>query len=144
ATVTPQAITPTAPVEPPQPEAAPPGGQVKVALLLPLSGGSARLGRAMLQAAEMAVFDVADDKFMLLPRDTKGTAEGAAAAAQAALGDGAQLILGPLLAAEVEAVKPLAERARVNMVAFSTAEQLADAHTFLLGFLARQNVERIT
>src|SRR5262249_29371421 len=39
---------------------------------------------------------------------------------------------------------PLAQRAGVNVVAFSTAEQLADGSTFLLGFLARQNVDRIT
>ena len=119
------------------------GAQVKIALLLPLSGPNGGLGHALLDAAQMALFDVGDNDLVLLPRDTQGTADGAASAAQAVLAESPALILGPLLAPEVEAVKPLAKQANVNMVAFSTAEQLAGDGTFLLSFLARQNVERI-
>jgi branched-chain amino acid transport system substrate-binding protein len=133
----PQAITEVAP--------APPAGgdRMKVALLVPLSGPTAGLGRALLDASQMALFDVADDRFTLMPRDTQGTPEGAAKAATAALADGAQLILGPLLAGEVEAVKPIARQAHVNIVAFSTNDQLADDSTFLLSVLPRQTVQRV-
>jgi branched-chain amino acid transport system substrate-binding protein len=119
------------------------GGRVRVALLLPLSGPTAGLGRALLDASQMALFDVADERFTLLPRDTQGTPDGAARAATAALADGAQLILGPLLAGEVEAVKPIARQAHVNLVAFSTNDQLADDATFLLSVLPRQTVQRV-
>ena len=114
-----------------------------VALLLPLSGPSATLGRAMLDAAQIALFDLADEHFVLLPRDTEGTPEGAARAASATLAEGAELILGPLLAGEVEAVKPVARQAGVNMIAFSTSNQLAGDGTFLLSFPPRQSVDRI-
>ena len=43
---------------------------VKVALLLPLTGNSAQLGRSMLDAANLAVFDLADKSFELMPEDT--------------------------------------------------------------------------
>jgi branched-chain amino acid transport system substrate-binding protein len=119
------------------------GGRPRVALLLPLSGPTAGIGRALLDASQMALFDVADERFTLLPRDTQGTPEGAARAASAALADGAQLILGPLLAGEVEAVKPIARQAHVNIVAFSTSDQLADDSTFLLSVLPRQTVQRV-
>ncbi len=135
----PQAIALGAPATP-----ALPGAKVAVALLLPLSGPTAGLGRAMLDAAEMALFDVGEDNFLLLPRDTQGTAEGAARAAESVLAQGARLILGPLLAGEVAAVKPIARQANVNMIAFSTDETLAGDGTYLLGFPPRQNVERIT
>ena len=125
------------------PPATPTGDQIHVALLLPLSGPSAGIGRAMLDAAQMALFDIADEHFVLLPRDTEGTPEGAARAAAATIADGAELILGPLLAGEVEAVKPLARQAGISMVAFSTAEQLAGDGTFLLSFPPRQSVNRI-
>ena len=134
------------PATEPEPPATPPpptGDQVHVALLLPLSGPSAGLGRAMLDAAQMALFDLADEHLVLLPRDTEGTPEGAARAASATLADGAELILGPLLAGEVEAVKPLARQARISMVAFSTAGQLAGDGTFLLSFPPRQAVDRV-
>ncbi|MFO1112681.1 MAG: hypothetical protein U1E35_01975 [Rhodospirillales bacterium] len=45
---------------------------VKVALLLPLSGRLASLGKAMADAAQMALFDLADPRFQPLPLDDKG------------------------------------------------------------------------
>jgi branched-chain amino acid transport system substrate-binding protein len=131
---------------PPAPPAVPGSagetGPAKVALLVPLSGANAGLGQAMLDAAQLALFEAPDDRLTLVPRDTGGNAEGAAKAARAVIADGARLILGPLLAAEVEAVKPLARDARLNVIAFSTVTDLAGGNTFLMGFLPRQEVVR--
>jgi ABC-type branched-subunit amino acid transport system substrate-binding protein len=77
-----------------------------------------------------------------VPRDTGGNAAGAAGAARAVIGDGARLILGPLLAPEVEAVKPIAQEAHVNVIAFSTVTTLAGGNVYLMGFLPRQEVVR--
>src|SRR5207302_2191935 len=85
----------------------PAAGPVKVALLVPLSGANADLGKAMLEAAQLALFTTAGDQLTLVPRDTAGAQDGAAGAARSAIAEGAQLVLGPLLAAEVEAVKPV-------------------------------------
>jgi branched-chain amino acid transport system substrate-binding protein len=122
--------------------APPASGPVKVALLVPLSGANAELGKAMLEAAQLALFTTASEWLTLVPRDTAGTAQGAANAARSAISDGAKLILGPLLAAEVEAVKPIARDAKINVIAFSTATQLAGGNVFLMGFLPRQEVVR--
>jgi ABC-type branched-subunit amino acid transport system substrate-binding protein len=121
-----------------------PDGKKRIALLLPLSGPSAGIGRAMLDAAHMALADIADDGVELLPRDTGGTADGAARAAQDVLTQGVVMVLGPLLQAEVEAVKPLARQAGVALVAFSTQAALAGDGTFLLSFLPQQEVRRVT
>lgn len=117
-------------------------GPVKVGLLVPMSGPNAELGKAMLEAAQMALFSTGSERLTLVPRDTAGTPEGAANAARQAIGEGAKLLLGPLLAAEVEAVKPIAAEAKVNVIAFSTATQLAGGNVFLMGFLPRQEVAR--
>lgn len=117
-------------------------GPVKVGLLVPMSGPNADLGKAMLEAAQLALFTTGGDRLTLVPRDTAGTPDGAANAARQALGEGAKLLLGPLLAVEVEAVKPIARDAKVNMIAFSTATQLAGGNVFLMGFLPRQEVAR--
>jgi ABC-type branched-subunit amino acid transport system substrate-binding protein len=127
---------------PPGPTRPPPSGPTKVALLVPLTGANADLGKAMLEAAQLALFNTDSERLTLVPRDTAGTAEGAAGAAKSAIADGAQLLIGPLLAAEVEAVKPIARDAKINVIAFSTATQLAGGNVFLMGFQPRQEVVR--
>jgi ABC-type branched-subunit amino acid transport system substrate-binding protein len=113
-----------------------------VALLVPLSGANAELGHAILDAAQLALFEAPFERLILVPRDTGGNADGAAKAARAVISDGAKLILGPLLAAEVEAVKPITRDAHVNVIAFSTVTELAGGNVFLMGFLPRQEVAR--
>ncbi len=129
---------------PPAPPPAPatPAGPAKVALLVPLSGPNAGLGQAILDAAQLALFESNGNQLTLVPRDTKGTSTGAADAAHAAVGEGVALILGPLLASEVEAVRPIARDAHVNVIAFSTVTDLAGGNTFLMGFLPRPEVVR--
>lgn len=118
-------------------------GRIAVGLLVPLTGPQGDIGRAILNAAEMALFDIAADNFTLLPRDTGGTPEGAAAAASDVLGSGAKLILGPLLAADVSAVAPVARAANVPVVAFSTDASVAGDGIFLMGLLPREQVVRV-
>lgn len=132
----------TAPVPAPV-TAEPAHPAVKVALLVPMSGKNADLGQAMLQAAQLALFDMEYDKIELVPQDTKGTADGARTAAQLAIADGAQLILGPIFAAEARAVAPIAQQSNINVVTFSTDWTLAQGNVFVMGFLPFTQVERI-
>jgi ABC-type branched-subunit amino acid transport system substrate-binding protein len=115
---------------------------VKVALLLPLSGPNADLGKSMLDAAQLALFTMGGEHLTLVPRDTGGTPDGAAKAAHSAVDEKVGLILGPLLAAEVEAVKPIAAAANINVIAYSTATQLSGGNTFLMGFLPHDEAVR--
>lgn len=141
----PPVVVPVAPVEEyiPPPVLALPPGPVSVALLLPLSGPSADLGRALLDAAQLALFDVDNEDFVLLPRDTGGTPEGAAEAVGRALDDGARLILGPLFSGSVAAVAPITSLAGVNVVAFSSDRSVARPGVYLMGFLPGQQVVRV-
>lgn len=132
-----------------QPAGMPPVGQVqqqpsiKVAILLPLSGQNAAVGQSMLQAAQLAVFDVGSENFELISKDTAGTPAGASAAATAAINEGAQVILGPLFAEEVKAVKSATAGRGINVLAFSTDWTLAGGNTYIMGFLPFGQVDRI-
>ncbi|NCO04404.1 MAG: penicillin-binding protein activator [Alphaproteobacteria bacterium] len=117
---------------------------VKVGILLPLSGQNAALGNSMLQAAQMALFEMGYENFELIPRDTKGNASGASAAAQSAIDNGAQILLGPVFADSVRAAKAAAAPRRINVIAFSTDWTLAGDNAFLMGFMPFAQVERVT
>src|SRR5438270_13715158 len=135
-------VPPPLPPGAPSPPTTAAAGPAKVALLVPLSGANAELGQALLDAAQLALFESGADRLILVPRDTGGNAAGAAGAARAVIGDGVRLILGPLLAPEVEAVKPVAQEAHINVIAFSTVTSLAGGNIYLMGFLPRQEVVR--
>jgi ABC-type branched-subunit amino acid transport system substrate-binding protein len=116
---------------------------LKVGLLLPLTGSSAKLGEALLHGAEMALFDTADDRFALVVKDTGGTPEGARAAAESAVAEGARLILGPLFGPQVAAAGPVARAAAVPMVSFSTDLGVSGNGVWVMGILPRIQVQRV-
>jgi len=116
---------------------------VRVALLLPMTGTNADLGKAMLNAAQLAVFDFADRNLELLMFDTRGSAAAAAAAVAAAIGDGISVVIGPLLASSVRAVAPAARAAQVPVVAFSSDHTVVGDGVYTLGFLPEDQVRRV-
>ena len=115
----------------------------RIGILLPLSGREAELGESMLRAAEIALFDLADQDFVLMPYDTEGTPEGARAAVTAAVSDGVRLLLGPLFSESVAAAAPLAHDAGINMVVFSNNREVARQKIYLIGLLPRSEISRV-
>ncbi|CUW37871.1 putative ABC-type branched-chain amino acid transport systems, periplasmic component [Magnetospirillum sp. XM-1] len=118
-------------------------GEVRAALLLPLSGPQAAIGQALSNAAQLALFEIADAKFSLIPLDTKGTAEGAAAAASAAMAQGATIVLGPVFSFEVKAAAPVARDQVVPLLAYTTDRSVAGSGVYALGFLPGPQVARV-
>ncbi len=113
---------------------------MKVAVLVPMTGGSARIGQSIANAANLALLDLNSSKIRLSVYNTEG---GAASAAHAALADGAKIILGPLFAADVRAVQQIAHAAGVPLITFSNDAALASAGTYVLGFQPTQEVQRV-
>jgi ABC-type branched-subunit amino acid transport system substrate-binding protein len=122
-----------------------PAAPVKVALLVPLSsqGAPGVIARNLKQAAELALIERDTRAVELIVKDDKGTPDGAKAAAEDAIRSGAALILGPLYAKSVSAVAPIARKAGVPVVAFSTDRQVAGSGVYLMSFQPAPEVERV-
>jgi len=122
-----------------------------VALLLPLSGESATLGSAMLDAAMLALNDKylalpaekQTAKLVLLPKDTGNSTASAEAAAREAIDEGASLILGPLFSEAASAVGAIARNDNINVVTFSNNTGIASSNIFIFGFIPDQQAQRI-
>lgn len=119
---------PTAAVDPNQP--------VVVALMVPLASGNAvteQLAQNMVNAARMAVRDLNGANIDLRVYETAGNAEIAVAAANRAVEDGAQIIVGPLYSASTAAIAPIAARAGINILSFSNTTSVAGGNVFIMG-----------
>lgn len=116
---------------------------IRIGLLLPLSGPAEETGTDLLDAASLALTESLDPRLRLIPFDTKGSAEGAIIAAEDALLRGVDVILGPLFAGSIKAIKPMLAEANVPLIGFSNDRSNAGNGTYLLSFSPDQEVSRI-
>ncbi|MEK4034142.1 penicillin-binding protein activator [Methylocystis sp. IM3] len=119
-------------------------GAVKVALIVPLTGpnGPSAVGASLRNAAKLAYADSGTSDVTILVKDDKSTPAGAAAAAQSALNEGAEIILGPVFAPDVREVSRVARSAGKPVIAFSTDSSAAGHGNYLLSFLVEGHVDR--
>jgi branched-chain amino acid transport system substrate-binding protein len=143
--VSPQEVVPT------KGEIMPGTPAIKVALLLPLSGDSAQVGKSMLDAATMALYDSylavpshqIRSQIILMPKDSGNTPAEAARAAKQAMDQGATFIVGPLFSQSVALIAPMARERKVPILSFSNNQAVAGNGVFLFGFLPEQQVKRM-
>ena len=122
-----------------------PAGAITITLLLPISSSDENvrtLANTLLQAAQLALFDVARPELLLRVQDTGGTPVGAQTAARLALAAGTDLIVGPLFATSVQAVAPVLADERVPALALSNDRSVASKNIWLLGFIPEDNIDR--
>lgn len=131
-------------------EQPPPGasigtGEIRVGLILPLSaqGNAGLAAQSMKNAAELALAEFKQPNVQLLVKDDGGSPQGAQAAAQQAIAEGAEIIVGPLFAQSVSAVGQVARQRGIPVIAFSTDASVATRGVYLLSFLPESDVKRI-
>lgn len=120
-------------------------GPVRVALILPLSGNAASVGRAMANGARLGMDHVAErgsQTIHLVLKDGGATTQSARAAAQQAVAEGARLILGPLTADAVAMAGAIAKPAGVPLIGFSSTASVATDGVYLLSVLPEAEVMR--
>src|SRR6185312_10866266 len=106
-------------------------------------GASSPIGVSMRNAAQLAMDGFGAPYITLMIEDDHSGADAAAQAAQAELGAGAQLILGPVFATSVRSASTAAKSAGRPMIAFSTDVTVAAPGVYLLSFLIQGYVDRI-
>jgi len=123
-----------------------PGAPVTVAILTPDSDSRASirtLAKGLAQAAALSARSLGNRQLVLRGYDTGGTPEKAQLAAQQALADGAQLIIGPLFSTSASAVAPLAQGAGVPVIAFTTDRGVLRRGLYSVGYLPDTEVDRM-
>ena len=119
---------------------------VRVGVVLPFSHNSAQIraeSEGLLHGAELALFEQAGDEVMLLPKDAGSTPQSAEEATRLALKDGADIVLGPLLAQTVPGAAGAARSKNVPLIAFTNDRSMAQQGSYILSFTPEQEVERI-
>ena len=117
--------------------------EIRVAVLLPLSGTSAPTGLALFDAVSLALFDSFDPRLRILPFDTLGTASGAAEAARAAIAADPEIVIGPLFSESIAAAAPIVNHAKLKLIGFSNDRSVASNNVLLMSFLPEDEIRRV-
>ncbi|MEQ8446893.1 MAG: penicillin-binding protein activator [Pelagibacterium sp.] len=120
-------------------------GPVRVALILPLSGSSGPVGRAMVNGARLAMDEASrtgGQHIHLVVKDAGAGAETARTATQQALAEGAELILGPLTADAVGLAGAIAKSYDAPLIGFSSTAGVATDGVYLLSVLPEAEIMR--
>jgi ABC-type branched-subunit amino acid transport system substrate-binding protein len=91
----------------------------------------------------MALAEFNNPDIQLLVKDDGGSGAGAQQAAEQAIAEGAEIILGPLFAQSVSAAGQVARARGVPVIAFSTDAGVAAPGVYLLSFLPESEVDRV-
>ena len=121
-------------------------GKVKVALILPLTspaGQPSLVGQSLRNAADLAYNESGSTDIQIMIKDDHSSPDGARAAAQTALSEGAEIVIGPLFAPDVREVSKVVRSAGKPMIAFSTDTSTASRGSYLLSFLIESYVDRV-
>ena len=120
---------------------------VRVGMILPFGSGAAatrNLAAAMLNAAELALFDAKNPDIVLMTADEgNGARRTRRRPRNKLLAQGAEVIIGPLFGPSVSAVAPIARDRGVPVLAFSTEKSVAGNGVYLLSFLPQSEVARV-
>jgi branched-chain amino acid transport system substrate-binding protein len=117
------------------------GDSGQVAILVPLTGKLADLGKSMVRAAQLSLSVPGSP--VLEVKDTHGTPQGAAAAAREAVASGVKMILGPLTSAETAQVAPITRAAGVPVLAFTNDQAQSQPGVWTLGITFDQQIRRL-
>jgi ABC-type branched-subunit amino acid transport system substrate-binding protein len=118
-------------------------GPVKVGVVLPLTGAGAGVGASLRNAVELATLAAGADQATFLVKDDGSTPDGAKAATQAAIGEGAELVLGPLFGPNMRAAGAVARAANTPLIGFSNDATAAAPGVYLLSLLIESYVDRV-
>jgi len=119
---------------------------VQVALLVPgtaLGPGEAAVSGSLENAARMAIAELQGVDIELRVYNTAGNPVQAAQVANAAVEDGAQIILGPLFAEAANAAGVAVAQRNVNVLAFSNSPSIAGGNVFILGATFENTARRL-
>ncbi len=114
----------------------------KIAILLPTSGSYANAGTGMKNAAQMALEDSKNKNLTLYFYDTKSTAQGARIAIKNAQRQNPNLIIGPLLSTNLEAIIDDVDN-DIPLISFATNPEILGNNIYSIGLLSENQVDRM-
>ncbi len=114
----------------------------RIGLLVPLTGQFSYLGDTISGGSELAFFKMQNPNIELLYFDTAG-GDKVIEAANSAISNDVDVIIGPLFSDSVKAIKPLFNELDIPILSFSNNIDVAEEGVWVLGYLPEQQIDQL-
>lgn len=118
------------------------GKVIKVGLLLPLSGENEQLGKALVNATEMALFETKSKNIQLLFKDSGDTLEKAIKSSIELEEEGVSIIIGPIFSFQASEIRKNLSK-NIPIFSFTNDESVINEGLWALGFSPGQQIKAI-
>ena len=116
---------------------------IKVGVMLPLSGEHSEIGNLILNAIEMAVFQTDENKLELHIKDTEAKSNKAKKVLSELIGEGVEVIIGPLFSKSLAAIQSEVVRSNINIFALTNNINLRNKGIWIFGVDPQAQTEKV-
>ena len=93
--------------------------EIKIGLLLPLSGKNSKIGESLLKASQLSLSKTKNKNIKLFIKDTENINKNIISSYYELINEGVDIILGPLFSKNIELITPIATEENTIMITFS-------------------------
>ena len=113
---------------------------LKIGVLLPLSGPFQAIGQSFLKAIQLALFDIGNEKIKIYPKDSKGNALNSYLAAKEFEELGIKIVIGPVF---FESLERLNEIKSITFISLTNKVQKIPKNTIAFGINIKSQLETL-
>ena len=117
--------------------------EVKIGLLLPLSGSNSKIGESLLKASRLSLNKTKNKNIKLLVKDTENIDKNIISSYYELINEDVDIILGPLFSKNIELITPIATEENTIMITFSNNMGIKNENTFISGLAPENEIKKI-
>ena len=117
--------------------------EIKIALMLPLTGKHEKIGQDLYKAAQLALFDHGDPRIVIYPYDTEASEFKSISLMDEIIENKVKIIIGPIFSKNVKSIKPLVKANNIKVFTFSNNTDVAGDGVYVLGVDVKQQISRL-
>jgi hypothetical protein len=117
--------------------------EVKIGLLLPLSGSNSKIGESLLKASRLSLNKTRNKNIKLLVKDTEDIDKNIISSYYELINEDVDIILGPLFSKNIELITPIATEENTIMITFSNNMGIKNENIFISGLAPENEIKKI-
>ena len=117
--------------------------EIKIGVLLPLSGENSQIGRSLLKAAKLSLNKTKNNNIKLFIKDTENSNTNIISSYYELIEEEVDVILGPLFTKNIKIINPVSKDENTLIITFSNNSEIKNESTFISGLAPEDEIREV-